>query len=233
VITCLHHNAASGKDDRVLLVMLPGAGMGVGEFAEHGIVAAVQEPGLAIDIVATCPALDLYLDGTIAKALHSSIVEPALAQGYRRFWFLGISLGGLGALLYTSTHATQVDGLVLLAPFLGVQGTVAEIAKAGSLAAWSPVRSSVTKTEWQFLVWLQGFLEKQAAYPALYLGYGRRDRFAQGHRMLAEQLPRHRVVTIDGGHDWDTWLTLWRRLLGAIPFAMKAATADDTSTGLN
>lgn len=201
--------------------MLPGAGIGVGDFAEHGMVAAVQEQRLAIDIVATCPALDLYLDGTIAEALHCSIVEPALAQGYRRFWFLGISLGGLGALLYTSIHTTQVEGLVLLAPFLGTQGTVAELAEAGGLASWSPSRSSVTKTEQRFLVWLQGFLAKRPACPALYLGYGRRDRFAQGHRMLAEQLPGDRVVTIEGGHDWGTWLALWRQLLDATPFATK------------
>ena len=218
VITSLHHSTACGGD-RVLLVMLPGAGIAAGEFAEHGMVASVQERGLAIDIVAACPALDLYLDGTIIEALHCSIVTPALARGYKRLWFLGVSLGGMGALLYTSTHAEQVEGLVLLAPFLGVQGTVAELVEAGGLASWSPSGSSATMTERQSLVWLQGLLARKPACPALYLGYGRRDRFARGHRMLAEWLPKERVVTVEGGHDWDTWLALWRQLLDAAPFA--------------
>jgi len=225
VITSLHHSAAGGDDGRILLVMLPGAGIGAGEFAEHGMIASVQERGLAIDIVAACPALDLYLDGTIAEALHCSIVAPALARGYRRLWFLGISLGGMGALLYTSTHAEQVEGLVLLAPFLGAQGTVAELAEAGGLASWSPSGSSATMTEQQSLVWLQGFLARKPACPALYLGYGRRDRFARGHRMLAEWLPKGHVVTIEGGHDWDTWLALWRQLLDAAPFAVNGGNA--------
>jgi pimeloyl-ACP methyl ester carboxylesterase len=205
--------------------MLPGVGIEAGEFADRGMVDAVHGRGLAIDIVAAHPALDLYLDGTVAEALHRVVVEPALARGYKRLWFLGISLGGMGALLYTSTHTPHVEGVVLLAPFLGTQGTVAELLEAGGLASWSPLASASTSTERRMLVWLQDFLARRTTHPALYLGYGRNDRFGQGHRMLAEQLPKERVVTAEGGHDWTTWLALWRHVLDISPFTTNCGDA--------
>lgn len=222
MITCLRHNAPDGNGDRVLLVMLPGVGIEASEFADRGMVAAVHERGLPVDVIAARPVLDLYLDGTIDDVLHRRVIAPALAQGYKRLWLLGISLGGMGALLYASAHTAHVEGVVLLAPFLGTQGTVAELAGAGGLASRS-VLQSATAPEQRMLDWLRDFFARRPASPALYLGYGRRDRFAQGHRLLAEQLPTERIVTTDGGHDWDTWLALWQRALDVIPFATKGS----------
>lgn len=218
MITCLRHNAPNGGDDRVLLVMLPGVGIEAGEFADRGMVAAVHARGVPVDVIAARPALDLYLDGTIDGVLHRRVIAPALAQGYKRLWLLGISLGGMGALLYASAHTAQVEGVVLLAPFLGTQGTVAELADTGGLVSHSTLESA-TAPEQRMLDWLRDFLARQPASPALYLGYGRHDRFAQGHRLLAGQLPAERIVTTDGGHDWDTWLALWQRALDVLPFA--------------
>lgn len=219
MIACLHHRAPSGARDRVLLVMLPGVGSEAGDFAEQGLVAALHRRDLPVDVVAARPALDLYLDGTIAAEVHRAIVAPARAVGYARIWFLGISLGGMGALLYVSARAAPVEGMVLLAPFLGTQGTVAEVTAAGGLTAWSPAGSAATDAERRTLLWLKAFLTKPPSSPALYLGYGRDDRFARGHLLLADRLPRDRVVTVAGGHDWETWATLWRTLLDAEPFA--------------
>jgi pimeloyl-ACP methyl ester carboxylesterase len=219
VIGCLHHRAPTASRERLLLVMLPGVGIEAGDFAEHGLVAALHRRGLAVDVVAARPALDLYLDGTFAAELQDTVVAPAQAAGYARIWFLGISLGGMGALLYASARAAPVEGVVLLAPFLGTQGTVAEVAAAGGLAAWSPEGSAATDAERRMLLWLQDFVANPPAAPAIYLGYGRDDRFARGHTLLADRLPRDRVVTVAGGHDWDTWATLWRTVLDAEPFA--------------
>ncbi len=210
----------------MLLVMLPGVGIEAGEFAERGLVASVHDRGLPVDVVATRPALDHYHDGTIAAELHRAVVEPALRQGYTRLWFLGISLGGMGALLYATVHGALVDGVVLLAPFLGTQGTVAELAEAGGLASWPAETSTATASERQMLVWLQRVLSRPPLRPTLYLGYGRDDRFVTGHRLLAERLPNARVVTADGGHDWETWATLWRCVLDAEPFAARSAELD-------
>jgi pimeloyl-ACP methyl ester carboxylesterase len=218
-MTCLSYPAPFGGQDRALLVMLPGAGIVARDFADRGMVAAVHERGLPVDIIAAQPAIELYLDGDVVDALHRAVIEPALAQGYTRIWLLGISLGGMGALLYARQHEDQVAGLVLLAPFLGTQGTIAEVEAAGGMAAWSPEGSGATAGEQRLLTWLRDFLARRPAKPVVYLGYGEADRFARAHRMLGALLPADRVITGAGGHDWESWAKLWRRMLdgGLVP----------------
>ncbi len=199
--------------------MLPGVGIEASDFAGRGFVASVHERGLPVDIVAADLELDLYLDDAVAAEIHRSIIEPAQKRGYTRIWFLAISLGGMGALLYAGSKMANVEGLILLAPFLGTRGTIAEVARAGGLAAWSAGSSMTTPAERRLLLWLKEFSSKPEASPELYLGYGLRDRFAPGHATLADLLPRNRVVTADGGHDWETWAKLWRAILDAEPFS--------------
>lgn len=219
MITCLHHRAPCSEQQRILLLMLPGVGIEVGDFSSHGLVAAVHDRGLPVDIVAARPELDLYFDGTIAAEIDHLIVKPAQQAGYARIWCLGISLGGMGALLYASSKYSNIDGIILLSPFVGTKGTISEISNAGSLAQWSSGTSNATRLERELLLWLKEFLSERPATPALYLGYGLSDRFAIGHTMLAEQLPKDRVVTTDGGHNWMTWAKLWRQILDDEPFA--------------
>lgn len=107
----------------------------------------------------------------------------------------------------------RVDGLVLLAPFLGTPGTIAEIAAAGGIPAWSAQNSRATGGERAALLWLQRYIARAETRPALYLGFGRHDRFARGHQLLAAHLPPERVIVSDGRHEWDSWAALWRQLL--------------------
>jgi pimeloyl-ACP methyl ester carboxylesterase len=198
--------------------MLPGMGMGTDEFAAHGFVSAVHDRRLPIDIVVARPELDLYLEAKVAGSLHDSVIAPAMARGYRRLWLLVISVGGMGALLYTAARFASVDGLVLLAPFLGTPGTLTEVSAAGGITAWSPQNSRATAVERQMLLWLQSFPTSSPARPALYLGFGRHDRFAMGHGLLARRLPQDQVVVTEGGHDWACWTALWLRILERQPF---------------
>jgi pimeloyl-ACP methyl ester carboxylesterase len=213
-ITCLHY-PAPGIGGKNLLVMLPGAGMEAGDFAANFMVAAVHERHAAVDIIAARPDLDLYLDGGVAAALHSAVIAPALAQGHTRIWLLGISLGGMGALLYAALHARHLAGICLLAPFVGTPGTIAEVEAAGGLAGWN-AGSVATAPEARMLGWLQDYLAHNPPRPKLYLGYGLADRFARGHNMLAACLAEDQKFTQTGGHDWETWLALWRRMLDEI-----------------
>jgi len=217
------YSAPAAAQDPILLVLLPGAGISVEDFAENGMIDAVHARGLAVDIAATAPDLELYLDGGITAALHRAIIEPALSQGYARIWLLGISMGGMGALLYAAAYEAEIEGVILLAPFLGTRGTIAELGRAGGLASWAAAGSAATVTEQRMLTGLQSFARRQPASPVLYLGYGQDDRFAAGHRLLADALPCGHVVTATGGHDWATWATLWQRVLDAAPFTTTPA----------
>jgi pimeloyl-ACP methyl ester carboxylesterase len=216
-IDAVRHAAPSRDGQPVLLVMLPGYGMARDDFQRHGFIDAVREWPWPVDIVATRPDLDLYLDGTVAQRLHADIVLPARSAA-SRLWFVGVSLGAMGALLYARRHRGEVAGAILLAPFLGSPGIIAEVADAGGLARWEPGDVRPVDTERQLLAWLKSTRAAAADGLTLYLGYGRGDRFARGASVLAQQLPEASVLATDGGHDWETWGRLWRQLLARDPF---------------
>jgi pimeloyl-ACP methyl ester carboxylesterase len=215
----VHHRAPDPGPDRILLVMLPGVGIEPEDFAAHGLVAAAQASGLPVDIAAARPELDLYLDGTIAGAVESAIVAPARQAGYRRIWLLGISLGGMGALLYAASALARVEGIILLAPFLGTPGIIAEVGRAGGLCAWQPGEIAAKDGERALLAWLKDHVAALPPRPRLYLGYARGDRFVAGHALLADHLPAERVVVVEGAHDWESWGRLWQLVLCKHPFA--------------
>jgi hypothetical protein len=62
----------------------------------------------------------------------------------------------------------------------------------------------------------------------LHLGYGRDDRFADAHRLLATQLPAAQVFDTPGGHDWP----VWRAAVAAVAGARAAGTCGG-GTGVN
>ncbi len=199
--------------DRPLLVMVPGAFFQPGDFADHGFLNALRRQAGEVDaIVANLPA-DRYLDGDGASWLHTEMIAPALARGQRRLWLLGISLGAMGALLYSQAYPATIEGLILLAPFVGSRGLVAEVEAAGGLAGWEPGPISSFDIERGLMVGLKAKMP-----PLLYIGYGKADRYAAGGRLLAANLPPGQVVVTEGGHDWPTWERLWEEILTRVPW---------------
>jgi|SRR6185437_3753999 len=217
----VRRNAPGRGGERVLLVMLPGIGIGAEEFAERGFIDAAHGSSAPPDVIACRPDLDLYLDGTVAEALERSVIAPARAEGYRRIWFLGLSLGAMGALLHARAHPGEIEGVLLISPFLGTPGLIAEVARAGGIGAWQPSAVTNNDSEGQLMAWLGDHLRLRPERPALYLGYGLSDRFAAGHALLDRELPAARVVQDAGGHDWPTWSQLWRQLLALRPFGAR------------
>lgn len=198
-----------------LVVMLPGAYSRPPEFVEAGFPQALAERGLAADVCIADAHLGYYSDRSIVRRLREEIVQPARAQGYRRIWLVGISLGGFGALGYAVRHGAEIDGVLALAPYLGPRRLMQEINEAGGVAAWRAAgladSAAGAADELDREIW-RAYSGPAAARPApaLYLGYGREDRFADAHRHFAELLPPARVSTAAGGHDWPAWRALWQ-----------------------
>jgi len=193
------------------LILLPGAYMHARDFVQHGFITAARRTGRAGDIVAVETGMEPYLDGSIVGRLVE-VIAPS-----RKVWLGGISLGGLGALLYARAHPEAVAGIVLLSPFIGTRGVVVQVIQAGGFAAWRPPAAEAATGEHGFLQWLSNYRPDDAAWPDIYLGYGKDDRFAASYRLLAGLLPAGRIEAVAGGHDWETWTVLWDRLLRMAP----------------
>ena len=222
-MTVIHDRAPIASADRVLLVLLPGAYMSAADFLTYHFVDAVRRYPWPVDIIAVDTGMDHYLDNEIVDRLDREIVAPARAQGMARLWFAGISLGGMGALLYARAHPEAVEGLLLLSPFIGSRGLIAEVETSGGLSRWQPDTVADDTSERRVLAWLKTYRRGDGRWPDIRLGYGESDRFAASHRLLAALLPFDRVVASDGGHDWPTWTPLWQRLLETGPFTFPKA----------
>jgi pimeloyl-ACP methyl ester carboxylesterase len=202
-----------------LLIILPGRGMTLRELTREGFPAAVHAAGLAVDVLIVDAHVGYYKSRSILERLSLDVVAPAQAAGHSSIWLAGISLGGLGALLYADAHPGDIEGVLALAPFLGEPEAAEAIAQAGGLLHWQAPVGPLPDFEIGPQAWrsVQRLVRPGALAPRprIYLGYGLSDRLAPGERVLAEALPPDRVFTAPGGHDWDPWRDLWRRMLAA------------------
>lgn len=196
----------------VLLIMLPGAYMTPDEMQAQGLVDALRRRHLAVDVVVAGAGIEYVVDGSIVQRLHQDVVAPYQARGYRRIWLAGISLGGFVAMAYAMQHPGTVEGIFALAPYLGRRTLQQEVAAARSPAQWRAQAQPRGPDDVDHAVW-SWLIEPPAGAPALHLAYGLEDRFAAGHRMMAQLLPPERVQTAPGGHDWAPWVSLWNAWL--------------------
>ena len=198
---------------RILLIMLPGARDTPQDLVRHGFVRAVRERGLPVDVIAADAHMDYYIEQQVIERLAADIITPARARGYSRIWLMGISLGGLGCMAYLRAHPAHIEGVILLAPFLGTRGLIAEVTRAGGLDRWQPGDIKPDDDERALMDWLKNYQADDASLPGIYLGYGTDDRFAPASELLAARLPAGQVATVKGGHNWDAWMALWNKLL--------------------
>ena len=199
-----------------LIVFLPGAYDTPQDFINQGFVSAVREQKIYADIQLVDAHMGYYSDQQILQRLENEVINPAKAGGYKQIWFVGISLGGYGTILYAMTHPGALDGFFIMAPYMGPRDIPAQIERQGGLKSWSTdIKGNTDVDLWR---WLQGYSTGRAGLPKAYLGYGASDRFVQPNGVLAEVLPAGHSFIIAGGHDWPTWQQLWRSFLKTSPW---------------
>lgn len=204
----------SAEAARTLIVLLPGIYDRPGAFAGEQFVAMARASPMTADLIAVDANYAYYRARTIIPRLRQDVIAPAQRAGYERIWLVGISLGGLGALLYLKAHPEDVNGVVLLSPYLGEARMIDQIDVSGSLAVWRPPSTCASEMDCDLWQWLRAFTSDPSAPRAtMLLGYGDRDRFPKAHRLLAQALGSERSTVVDGGHDWNTWRQLWQQFL--------------------
>jgi alpha-beta hydrolase superfamily lysophospholipase len=191
------------------IVLLPGAYHALEEFIAAGFDQALRERALALELILAAPELAHLNDRGWLAQLRTEVIAPARARGNGALWLGGISLGGFMALRFAAESTQALDGLCLLAPYLGSRIIAAEVGAHGTLSAWTPPAMLADDDDerriWRFVQQLP----RMSPAPRVFLGYGREDRFADTQRLLARALPAAASREVAGGHDWPVWRALW------------------------
>jgi pimeloyl-ACP methyl ester carboxylesterase len=192
------------------IALLPGAFQEPEDFRREGFADAVRARGLALDLEFVAPELTHLLDRSILDGLHRDVVIQARLAGCESVWLGGVSLGGFMALAYAERRPEALDGLCLLAPYLGNRMVTSEVARAGGVREWRPGALPADDEERRVWALIQRLPELRCA---VHLGLSRQDRFGHGHSLFADALPPAAVDSVDGEHDWPAWRQLWDRFL--------------------
>jgi pimeloyl-ACP methyl ester carboxylesterase len=212
----VHDTLECSTQPTTLIVFLPGAYDTPQDFIDQGFVSAVRKQKFHADIQLVDAHMGYYTDQQILQRLENEVIGPAQAKGYTRIWFVGISLGGYGTMLYAMNHPQVMEGFFIMAPYMGARDIPAQIEKQGGLKNWSgEVQGNADVDLWR---WLQGYATAKTGLPTAYLGYGASDRFAQPNGVLANALAPGHSFVMPGGHDWPVWLKLFDSFLNVAPW---------------
>jgi len=209
---------AQAKASR-LLVVLPGRADDLAAMQRSGMAEAVQGAWPDADVILTALSLDYYMQGRAPQRLHDEIVAPARRHGYREVWLAGASMGGMGTLLYDQAYPGEMDGLVLLAPYLGEQPLLKEIADSGGIARWQAgPPATINADNFQRELWrhVQGWSRDPPKVRNVWLAYGDRDRLRKGMPLLTPALDPDQVLVREGGHDWGVWSAATAEILASV-----------------
>ena len=203
-----------------LLVVLPGRGDDLAAMQRTGMAQAIQTAWPDADVILTGLSYDYYMQGRAPERLHDEIIVPSRQKAYRQTWLVGASMGGMGTLMYDSAYPGELDGLILLAPYLGDKSLLGEIATAGGVAHWQPgpLPATVNADNFQHELWrhLKGWSREPAKAANVWLAYGDKDRLRDAMPLLEPVLPAANISRRSGGHDWNTWSPATQHILSRI-----------------
>lgn len=208
-----HPDEADGKASHTLVLMFPGVGDDGDAYVDQGFVERLQAARKGVDVVTVDARRQYFAARTLLARVDKDVLRPARQRGYTRIWIVGLSMGGVGALLTARHFGNDVDGLVLFAPYLGRHRIIARIGRAGGVRKWKP---PVGKTTWSVDLWrwIRGYGEGKRR-PIIYLASGTEDMWAKAHKLIGEIIPPEHIFSGPGGHAWTVWSPLWTKLLDA------------------
>ena len=195
-----------------LIVLLSGRGATFDYFEKHQWVEIAAKYTQDYDFIAPFAHYGYYLSGKLVARLHEDIILPAKQLGYETISMAGISLGGLGCILYSEKYPDEIDRIYLFSPFLGKDAVHAQIKADGGLAKWH-LRAE-NQDDWNYYIWrrIQEITNDPVQQHKLFLGYGDKDRL-NGQDLLANALPQNQVIKLNGNHDDVTFIKLWQAML--------------------
>lgn len=197
-----------------LVVMLPGRWSRPQEFQQEGLMDMARDHWPRADIVAPNLHLGYYTNRVIVDRLHEDVILPAKRKGVKEIIVVGVSMGGLGALLYDLNHPGIIDRMILLSPFVGDEEAIREIDAAAGVRAWKP--GPIGEKDFSRKLWV-GLKQQwlgQRKRPEVILACGDKDRLLPSNKRFAEDfLKPDEIIHLPGDHDWPTWRAAFARAL--------------------
>jgi len=193
------------ETNSTLIVLLPGFDEPPTNFIKFGAVEQIIACQSNINILGVDSHFGYYRDATIIERLHEDIIKPARDAGIQKIWLLGISLGGLGSLIYRQTHPEEIEAVIVMAPYIG---------EWDELSAYQsePKKSRETIRPELVELW-DGLTTIPVDDPAITLAFGENDYNSKQHQWFASLLNEDKVVSGPGGHRWTVWQKLWPKAL--------------------
>jgi pimeloyl-ACP methyl ester carboxylesterase len=194
------------------VVLLTGAYHANVDFVRAGFDQALRDRALAAELILVAPALEHLQDRDWIERLRTQVMAPARARARGDLWLGGVSLGGFMALRYALQRPEGIDGLCLLAPYLGSRIIAAEAARQLPEPLWQSQNLADDDDErrvWRYARELGAGIARHAVY----CGLSSEDRFADTQGLLRALLGPERTQVIAGRHDWPAWRALWDNFL--------------------
>jgi pimeloyl-ACP methyl ester carboxylesterase len=213
---------AAPQPARQLVVMLPGRGDDLRSLEHKGMAAIIQKAWPDADVILTGLTMPFYRQGHASQRLHDEIIAPAQKVGGRKVWLMGISLGGMGALLYEHDYPGQTRGLLLLSPYLGDQAIQEDVRDGGGLGKWEPGPSRpLNQDTFQAELWhtLKDILDNPQRARSVWLAYGADEPFRTPIELMSPALPAGNVMMLPGRHNWSLWVPAASALLEKVSSA--------------
>ena len=193
-----YHHEPGNKQ---LIILLHGLGGSAGNFQKYGVVTQLRDCAPDANILGANSHFGYYRERVIIERLRQDLIEPAFAEGVTEVWFLGVSMGGIGALVYREAYPQEVGGAILMAPYIG---------EKDKLMAYAEDPQNFRETSSSDLLFLWDSLT--ASNPpneSITLAFGEQDGSNWQHNWLAQMLPKSQVISMPGGHKWKIWKDLW------------------------
>ncbi len=204
--------AAGKAKGEELIVFLPGRWSRVEEFQREKFFEIAEKRWPNARLVAADLHLGYYKNRSMARRLHEDIILPAKRSGVKTLRVVGISMGGLGALIYDTEYPGEIDEMILLSPFVGEEKVLREIQAAGSLENWKSPAAEDGDFSRKLWLGLRGNWLEKGNRPKVSLGCGTGDRLAESNRLFAKEfLKSAEQKWISGDHDWPTWRALFEK----------------------
>jgi pimeloyl-ACP methyl ester carboxylesterase len=209
-VPTIHGGSPAAKE---LVVFLPGRWSAADEFEREGFFKIAAERWPDARLVAADLHLGYYKSRSSARRVHEDIIATARKSGVKTVRVVGVSMGGLGALIHDLEFPEDIDEIYLLSPFVGEEEVIAEIGAAGGVRQWNG--EPADERDFSRKLW-RGLEEKwleQGRRPKVKLACGTEDRLAGTNRQFAADfLKEEEVLWLPGDHDWPAWRELLREM---------------------